>query len=65
MVSHSSLCSGFDDLYRDRGDQPIDEGGKDLQELLKPVFEGIAKFLWSSASYYRRLDLPTQDLQDL
>ncbi|KAL8640796.1 MAG: hypothetical protein Q9226_008705 [Calogaya cf. arnoldii] len=44
----------FGVIYRGRGDRQTDDEGKDLRELLKPVFEGIAKFLNSSAKYYQR-----------
>ncbi|KAL8726333.1 MAG: hypothetical protein Q9166_006781 [cf. Caloplaca sp. 2 TL-2023] len=50
---------GFKELYRSRGDGQTDKEAKDLQDLLKPVFEGIANFLNASATYYQRSYLPT------
>ena len=36
----------------------MQEEGKDLQNLLKPVFRGVADFLNTSTDYYQRLDNP-------
>ncbi|KAL8703255.1 MAG: hypothetical protein Q9201_003561 [Fulgogasparrea decipioides] len=44
--------TGFKEIYRSRGDRQTEKEAKDLQDLLKPVFEGIANFLNASATYY-------------
>ncbi|KAL8670306.1 MAG: hypothetical protein Q9168_005146 [Polycauliona sp. 1 TL-2023] len=45
-------------MYQVKGDSQTVKEGNDLQQLLKPVFEGIADFLISCAKYYERLVPP-------
>lgn len=52
ILPHHS--SGFRELYRGRGDSDTAKQEKNFQDLLKPVFYGIASFLRGSAEYYER-----------
>ncbi|KAL9123499.1 MAG: hypothetical protein Q9217_007067, partial [Psora testacea] len=42
----------FEKIYRSRRDEKMQEEGKALQNLLKPVFRGVADFLNASTDYY-------------
>ncbi|KAL9633945.1 MAG: hypothetical protein Q9204_003194 [Flavoplaca sp. TL-2023a] len=42
----------FEKIYRSRRDEKMQEEGKALQNLLKPVFGGVADFLNATTDYY-------------
>ncbi|KAL8900478.1 MAG: hypothetical protein Q9207_005679 [Kuettlingeria erythrocarpa] len=48
----------FEKIYRSRRDEKMHEEGEALQNLLKPVFGGIADFLNASTDYYERSESP-------
>ncbi|KAL9028375.1 MAG: hypothetical protein Q9196_003255, partial [Gyalolechia fulgens] len=43
----------FEKIYRSSRDEKMHEEGKALQNLLKPVFAGVADFLNASTNYYQ------------
>lgn len=53
-LSNAPPSAGIKEIYRERGDRQTNEEAKDLQKVLKPVFESIADFLNVSARYYQR-----------
>ncbi|KAI4225637.1 MAG: hypothetical protein L6R36_003753 [Xanthoria steineri] len=53
LLEQFTYLQKFGSIYRGKGDIQTDEESNDLQELLKPVFEAIARFLHSSAEYYQ------------